>query len=305
MMKKTLLLATGWENDYWELDKKAPYPKKSYTELAEWDELSKNCPLPGIGRYIKQKNNDFSRIPFVYLEIKGLSYDPSTKQPYFTFRFLRKSNTESIKLENRLPMNNRKLFSAIQSQELIEILKDIGEEPPEEWKKLLEIKEEIFHWKNYLGKYFLEIEERSLSNDEFEDRVANLLNALGFNVVQKGHKIQGEYPDGIFSFDDYVMVYDCKNMWNYTPSAEEESAIRKYLSDEIKIRSKEKLFCAFIAKNFKGERKKGIFYLPINSLLYLLYKKLILGSKFTLSPLKKIFEDSSQLMTETIDKEWI
>ena len=59
-MKKVLLLATGWEPDYWESDKEAPYPKLDYRSLPDWEDLSRNCPLPGIGRYIKQKGQDFS-----------------------------------------------------------------------------------------------------------------------------------------------------------------------------------------------------------------------------------------------------
>lgn len=304
-MKKALILATGWAPDYWESDKEAPYPKTKYTELDEWDDLFKNCPLPGIGRYIKQKDRDLSTERFVYLKVSGMRYDPNTQEPYFSVKFLKKSNTESSKLENGLPYNKRRFFSAMESEELIKILKNIGEEPPEEWKKLTEIKEEITHWKDYLGKYFLEMEEKSLSNDEFEDRVAALLVALGFEVDPKGHKVPGEYPDGIFSFDDYAIVYDCKNTQNFAPSAEDERAIRKYLDDEQKIRSEKNILCAFIAKGFKEEGKKDIFYLSITSLLYLLYKRLRLGSRFNLSPLKKILDNSFRLTMEIIDKEWI
>lgn len=305
-MKKVLLLATGWQPDYWESDQEAPYPRAKYTDLPEWDSLSKSCPLPGIGRYIKQKDKDLSKNSFVYLKIMGIRYDPDTKHPYFDFKALTKSNIESRILENKLPYDNRKLFSVIETEKLIEILQDIGEEPPEEWGKLIEIKEEIINWKNFIGKYFLEIEEKTLSNDEFENRIAVLLNALGFETDQRGHKVLGEYPDGIASFgNNYAIVYDCKNTQNFYPSAEDERAIRKYLDDEKKIRSERNIYCAFIAKSFRGQGKKDIFYLPINSLLYLLYKKLFLGSKFILSPLIKIFDNFTPLGEETIDKEWI
>lgn len=306
-MKKVLLLATAWQSDYWGYDKEAPYPKTKYKEMAEWDELSKNCPLPGLGIYIKQREKDFSRNKFVYLKITGMRYDSSSGQPYFDFKTIANSNTESKKLTESLPPdNNRKLFSVIQPEKLIGILQNIGERPPEEWKKLIEIEERITNWRDYIGKYFLEIEERVLSNDEFEDRVAVLFNALGFGVKQKGHRISGEYPDGIVSFDnDYAIVYDCKNTPYFVLSAGDERAIRKYLEDEKKIRSERNIYCVFIAKGFIGEGRKDIFYLPINSLLYLLYKKLSLGSKFTLSPLKKLLDNFTPLKKETIDKEWI
>ena len=305
-MKKILLLSTGWEPDYWESDKEAPYPKTKYTDLPEWDDLSKNCPLPGIGRYIKQRGRDFSSNPFVYLKITGIRYDLSTKQPYFNFKTLTKSKTESHRLENKLPYDKRRFFSVIEPEKLVGILQDIGEEPPEEWKELIEIKEEKIHWGDHIGKYFLEIEEGTLSDDKFEDRIVVLVRALGFEVDQKGHRTLGDYPDGIASFGgDYAIVYDCKNTRDFIPNAENERAIKKYLDDEKLMRSEQHIYCAFIAKSFKRESRKDIFYLPTNSLLYLLYKKLSLGSKFTLSPLKKILDNFIPFKKETIDKEWI
>lgn len=306
-MKRVLLLATGWQLDYWELDKEAPYPKTKYTDLSEWDDLSKSCPLPGIGIYIKQKGKDFSQNPFVYLKIMGMRYDLTTKQPYFNFKTLTKSKIESRILEGKLSSDNRKLFSVIEPEKLFKILQDIGEEPPEEWKNLMEIEEEIIHWRDYIGKYFLDIEQQStLSNNDFEDRVAVLLNALGFKVVQRGYKIIGEYPDGVASFgNDYAIVYDCKNTQNFLPSAQDKRTIEKYLDDEKKIRNERNIYCAFIAKSFKEQSRRNILYLSINSLLYLLYKKLSLGSKFTLSPLKKILDNFIALEKDTIDKEWM
>ena len=105
--------------------------------------------------------------------------------------------------------------------------------------------------------------------------------------------------------NDYAIVYDCKNMQDFIPNAEDERAIRKYLNDEKTIRNEQHIYCAFIAKSFRREGRKDIFYLPITPLLYLLYKKLSLGSKFTLSPLKKILDNFILFKNETINKEWI
>ena len=80
-MKKILLLATVWQPDYWESDKEAPYPKHKYTDLPEWDDLSKSCSLPGIGRYSK----DFSQNTFVYLKIMGMKYDMIVKTCRISF----------------------------------------------------------------------------------------------------------------------------------------------------------------------------------------------------------------------------
>lgn len=184
-MKKVILLATAWAPDYWEFDKEARYPKTTYRDLTGWEELSKNCPLAGLGMYIKQKENDFRNKPFVYLKITGMRYD-SNETPFFEFKVIKKADTASEKLTKILPEENKKLFSAITLDCLIKILKEIGEEPPKEWVDLIESVDSPVDWRDYLGKYFLELKSESLSNAEFEDRIANLLTALGFDVTQKG-----------------------------------------------------------------------------------------------------------------------
>jgi mRNA-degrading endonuclease YafQ of YafQ-DinJ toxin-antitoxin module len=164
-------------------------------------------------------------------------------------------------------------------------------------------------WEEYIGKYFLKLKDVNISDSEFEDIVAKLLNALGFDITQKGHKIKGEFADGIAAFEnDYAIVYDCKNTYNYIPTANDKRALEKYFDDEKKVRKEKYLYKAFIAKSFRGrevERDIDIFYLPVDSLLYLLYKKLTMGPKFTLSPFKKILDNNISLTIETIDKEWL
>ncbi|ROL56130.1 hypothetical protein D9V84_09410 [Bacteroidetes/Chlorobi group bacterium Naka2016] len=304
-MKKVILLATAWHSDYWESDKEAPYPGTTYTQLKEWDELSQNCPLAGLGIYIKQKENDFRTIPFVYLKITGMRYDPITQQPYFNFKVIKKASRESIELSIRLPSETRRLFSAINADQLIKILNEIGEKPPAEWLSLIESGQTSVSWEDYIGKYFLDLKSGNLSNDEFEDRIYNLLTALGFDVIQKGHKIRGEYCDGVAIFEGgYGIVYDCKNTVDFIPTAENKRALAKYLEDEKKLHEEKNLFNAFIAESF-GLEQNEVFYFSIDALLYLLYKKLIMGSKFRLSPFKKILDNKMSLTIETIKKEWL
>jgi mRNA-degrading endonuclease YafQ of YafQ-DinJ toxin-antitoxin module len=304
-MKQVILLATRWASDYWESDKEAPYPKTKYTELPGWEELSKNCPLAGLGIYIKLKKNDLTNIPFVYLKITGMRYDTNTHTPYFNFRVIKKSKTESKRLLDRLPKEKKKLFSSIEAGQLINILNEIGEEPPKEWSELIELVGREVSWENYIGEYFFKLKDVNISDSEFEDIVAKLLNALGFDITQKGHKIKGEFADGIAAFEnDYAIVYDCKNTYNYNPTANDKRALEKYFDGERKVRKEKYLYKAFIAKSFRGVQR-DIFYLPVDSLLYLLYKKLTMGSKFTLSPFKKILDDNISLTIETIDKEWL
>jgi mRNA-degrading endonuclease YafQ of YafQ-DinJ toxin-antitoxin module len=304
-MKQVILLATDWDPNYWESNKEAPYPKRKYTELPGWEELSKNCPLAGLGIYSKLKKNDLTKIPFVYLKIIGMRYESNTHEPHFNFELIKKSKTESKRLIDRLPEENKKLFSAIEAGQLIKILYEIGEEPPKEWFELIELVRTPVSWEEYIGKYFLKLKDVNISNSEFEDIVAKLLNALGFDITQKGHKIEGEFADGIAAFEnDYAIVYDCKNIYDYIPTANDKRALEKYFNDERKVRKEKYLYKAFIAKSF-GEAQRDIFYLSVDSLLYLLYKKLTMGSKFTLLPFKKILDNNIMLTIKIINKEWL
>jgi hypothetical protein len=84
-MCKVLLLATGRSDTYWNSPRAADYSGRSYKDPPEWESLASNCPLPGIGIYIKQKGKDFSSRHFVYLKIKGMRYDSNSETPYFDF----------------------------------------------------------------------------------------------------------------------------------------------------------------------------------------------------------------------------
>jgi hypothetical protein len=274
--------------------------------------LSKYCPLPGIGIYTKGKRNDFSSIEFAYLKIKGMEYDSSTQMPYFHFETLEKSNTPSRQLIVKLPGTNKwnpdsvKLFSSIDCQRMLEILKELGENPPDEWMKLIETPAagKAVDWRDYIGRYFLEIENGTLSDDEFEDRVYRLLIAIGFDVTQKGHTLPGAYPDGIASFEEYALVYDCKNSDDYCIVNKDKLTIKDYLKNEKKVRKEKKFFPIFITNTFGSIDEKDVFHFNIRSLNYLLYKKLQLGSKFNLRPIKKILDNKMPFNEETIDKEW-
>ncbi len=81
-------------------------------------------------------------------------------------------------------------------------------------------------------------------------------------------------------------------------------ALERYLDDEKKVGKEKYKFSAFIAKSF-GEEQRDIFYFSVDAMLYLLYKKLIIGSKFSLSPFKKILDRNINVTIETIDKEWL
>ncbi len=83
----------------------------------------------------------------------------------------------------------------------------MNENPPEQWLELINLGKPPKDWRDYVGKRFLELIYENLENDEFEDRVYELFRALGFKVLQFGHKTLGEYPDREVFIDDDI------NMW--------------------------------------------------------------------------------------------
>jgi hypothetical protein len=130
-MNKTLVLSTHWREGYWESDgsSTAIYPDTKYTRMSDWEEVSDACPVSGIGLYhtrIKEEN-------FVYLKVTEMTYNSSNGEPKFIFKSLRESDTESYKLRDKI---SRKLYHAVEDEGLLEILDELGEEPPQEWTEI-------------------------------------------------------------------------------------------------------------------------------------------------------------------------
>jgi hypothetical protein len=306
-MCKVLLLATGWSGTYWISPKEADYPGRSYKDLPEWESLARNCPLPGIGIYIKQKGKDFSSRHFVYLKIKGMRYDSNSETPYFDFEPVGQSNKRSRELADRLG-GRVPLFSVKDCSEILTTLQSLAETPPSASEDLLSPEQNTtsqarYTWKDYIGRYFLDIENENISNNEFEDRVCALLTAIGFEAKQQGHIKPGEHPDGVAFVGDYGLVYDCKNSTDYRPTTDDKRAILKYLEDEKKAYESKTLFPVFIAKSFRSYNEKDIYHLDVEALNYLLYKKICLGSKFNLSRIKKLLDNKTTLNRDIIDSE--
>lgn len=87
-MKKVLLLFTDWDKEYWKTAKRAVYVNCSYRRLIGWEDLSKECPLPGLGIY----SYSWSDNKFEYLKINNMGY--TKKGVYFDFEPIKKSKTK-------------------------------------------------------------------------------------------------------------------------------------------------------------------------------------------------------------------
>jgi len=307
--KSVLILYTFWSPDYWEKGKEAPYPKRSYEELSNWNELEKSLPVPGIGVYMKQREKDYRQRSFIYLRIKGMRYG-GLREPYFDFEPIRRAEKTSAALLDKI--GQHKLFESRPLDQVIETLKGLGEEPPSDWLRLAKerVKED---WRSWIGSYFLRAES-DVSNDAFEDIIADIFRAIDFSVEQMGHKVHGNNPDGILVPPppyDFAIVYDCKNSSEYYPSEDDKRALEDYLTrHKLEVKAKYRYitdaYSCFVAKSFKRELLSASevgadILLDLGSLLYILYKRLRMGSNFTLVPFDESGKHKKKIDTRFVE----
>lgn len=309
-----ILLSTIWQNNFFNQNVDAPYNISEENYNNYWQPLSQQCPLKGIGFY---KDHPDGRCQatnnFVYLRINGVRYDG--QRIHFDCRFIGFSNTQSINFIHSLPYINRNpLFSIIDDNIFNTINRDLNLLPPQEWNNITPLipppqppipntpPEEI---NNFIGNYFLEINTAILGNNEFEDRIYNLLIALGFETSQRGHLIQGAFPDGYAFFNNNILVYDCKNSVNYFPHAEDRLSMDNYVEQAINLFPEfNNHFPVFIAKTFSNNLPVNYKYINVNSLIYLYYKKISMGIDFQLNPLINIFMQNQILTRNMINVNW-
>jgi hypothetical protein len=303
-MTEILVLCTWWEPNYWETDKEAPYPQKSIKPV---EHLKSRTPIPAVGVYTKGRGRDYTNRPPCFLIIKSIS-ENEKGEPLFDFHYL--SQMPGLRSADLLSeIRKRDLFFSVSDEEALVALEKLGVEPPSDWLKLLEVKALVTQsWLNWIGEHFRDTLQ-TISNDAYEDRIAEIFSAIGFEVKQLGHKKEGEYPDGIAFSKDYAIVYDCKNRVDYFINANDKRAMTKYVQ-HMKRRIKEQreieeTHFAFVAHSYgrvenvshieRETSTKGLL-LTSESLLYLLFKKLKLGRSFLLAD----FEDliSNQVVTK-------
>ncbi|MEM0010723.1 MAG: hypothetical protein QXJ62_07280 [Nitrososphaeria archaeon] len=306
-MKEVLVLCTSWAEDYWENDRIAPYPRRSLKSIQQ---LRNNLPIAGIGAYIKQKGRDFSSRSPCFLIVRNI--DENEKgEPQFDIHFI--SKMEGIPSSKFLgEVGARDLFSAIPQEKVLGVLDKLSVKPPLEWKTLLE-EEFLLSWQDWVGKRFQDI-LKPISNPDYEDKVTEIFNALGFEVEQMGYKKEGEYPDGVIYSKDFAIIYDCKNRVNYFLDTKDKRAMINYVQ-YAKRRIEEqrgisRVYFAFIAHSYgkvenisdieKETSTKGLL-LTSEALLYLIFKKLSLGRSFLLADFEGLI--SNQIVNkENVEK---
>jgi hypothetical protein len=294
-MAEILILCTYWEPNYWERDRVAPYPQRSIEPV---EHMKSKAPVPAIGVYTKGKGRDYTHRPPCFLIIKNIS-ENEKQEPQFDFHYVSQmSGLTSAQFLSQIPKKD--LFFSISEENVLPVLEKFSTRPPSVWQKLLEKKALLLpSWQDWIGRHFQDIQQ-TISNNEYEDKIAEIFSALGFEVEQLGHKKEGEYADGIAYSKDFAVIYDCKNRANYFLNASDKRAIIKYVQHAKKRveerRKIEAVYFAIIAHSYdkvehisdieKETTSKG-FLLTSEVMLYLLYKKLSLGPSFLLAD----FED--------------
>jgi hypothetical protein len=295
-MTEVLVLNTYWEPNYWEKDRVAPYPQRSIDSIKH---LKDRTPFAAIGVYIKGKGKDYTSRPPCFLIIKHLSENEKS-EPKFDIQFISQmQGVTSAAFIKETPRMD--LFYTITEEKTRIILEKLGVTPPQEWQSLLGEKTiPVTSWLDWIGKYFQEI-QLIVSNNDYEDRIAEIFTALGFEVEQLGHKQEGEYPDGIAYSKNFAIIYDCKNRNNYFLNAEDKRAVTRYVQHEKRRieerRNIDRVYFAIIAHSYSRIEKindieketgsKGLL-LTSESMLYLLYKKIGLGPKFLLADFEEL-----------------
>jgi len=90
---------------------------------------------------------------------------------------------------------------------------------------------------SWLGTRFLELRDRGLDWRQFEERIADLFEAIGFDVERLGHTVEGPYPDIVLYSPpdlsryqlDFWVVVDCKSTPGYMISEKDRRAMEDYV----------------------------------------------------------------------------
>lgn len=302
-MDETIILSTNWGYDYWRKNKPGNFPKIPISyNVPNWKSIMEFCPLPSIGYYFGVCSSSL----FDYIIIKNITV-LDDNSPQFEYEFISTSKTTSESLDKKINNRKHKIYFSIEKEKLLKSLNELHESPPNKWLALTHKKNINPNWLDYIGSYYQDLIEKDLSSEDFEDKLASLLTALGFEVLQRGHKVKGSYPDGVATYEkDFAIVYDCKNSNNYYPTAEHLRAINQYYADEKRVQGKDKeMFCCLIAKKFTSLLNKECHLIPVESLLYLLQKKFKLGAKFKLDRIRTILVNNKIFSIENINNEWI
>ena len=286
-----VILATDWDPGFWQQTRNAPFPG----ERLKWDVP---VPCPAIGVYGKFKQPDLADKPPSFLIIQGV--ERNEKGPIFRTEHLGVvQGITSDQLRKELGLPRFRLIDRMNPDKVVGALQRLGVSIPERWTELL------VHVIPPPGDEWLPPRfslPESISNDLFEDRIAEMFRAIGYEVHQRGHRTSGRHPDGIALFrEQYAIVYDAKNCYDYQLPAGDQRAMVEYVKNArekfaVGDRKIDDLYFAFVARGFGASARQGIsrvhsdlgdihgVLLPLDVLQELVRLKLQKGPEFLVIP---------------------
>ena len=284
-----LILATNWASDYWSHEQHARYLLHITNTHVNVNELQTQCPLLAIGIYTNGPNGDFTNVPFQFMKIIEITTDNE-----FVYFHTQPIDGNQGNVASNLIQPHTPLVRVVESNQIINLLQQLGVTRPAGWPGLVNGQAPTTtqeSWQDWIGEHFKKLNSNNISNNVFEDIVADIFRAIGFEVEQMGHKKQGAFPDGVLKVPNlnFAIVYDCKNSRDYFPPQDDQRAIRDYVDREgerLREQSPQlRVFSLFIAKSLRSCEGAN-FGSSVDSILYCLYKKIKLGTKFSLVPCK-------------------
>lgn len=318
-----LVLATKYSPNYWQRrNALAPFANQLNDAVIEnsYQQINAQCPMLGIGYYknSNRPNGTTGFENFDYIKITGIKQN-ALHDYTVHYDFIQSSNTQSINLEHLLPPGLGYIFSIFQNDnQIIHILNQLGETFPvlpvqniPTVQNVLQVNvvtpniQQNNNWKDYIGRYFLELLTNNLGNNDFEDRVHELIVALGYDVKQKGHNVVGAYPDGIINLENNILIYDCKNSNNFYNDIQENRKMNDYINQERLVNPNFSIYGIFIAKSFTNNiNRNNYFFYNTESLLYLLYTRLKSGRKFNEKNILRSINRNQDLSVDIINNDF-
>ena len=305
-----IILATRWQPGYWQQGGTAPFSGALAGTIPQvMDIINDNCPIVGIGYYKRSPNpvGATGNENFEYIKINGITQNGPADFS-ISYEFIRTSNTQSNILSQHIPGLYFLFYDNNNENILINILHLLHEdipviiEPPIINVPPVIIIPPVTYWHNYIGNYFLELRNNGLGDGDFEDRVYKLLVALGFDVKQEGHTTPGAYPDGTITIQNYKLIYDCKNRDNYFPVQADVNQMTNYINNNNMQFPNFQNRGIFIARNFGNiQNRHNYFYYKVDDLLYLYFKKIILGNNFNINSLLLVVNQNVDINPQNID----
>jgi len=216
-MSTVAILYTIFTPTYFNEPQNAPF-RTQYVELPPG--LHDRLPIAGLGVYtageVQGNMRNYANNHFVFLKITDI--ENAGNDIIFSTEVVRISITPSSQIIDRLDAHRYTEFR--EGQEIVDILREIGVNPPDEWMKLLNGERPK---PDKLNPEFFEVLKTTTDWKIFEDNTYYLLKVIGIHNLYKYHRSdQRGKSDGFFIFKNLAVVFDMTLEQNYQEPKREQ-----------------------------------------------------------------------------------